>query len=334
MNVIVSNKYKSIVDAVDIEVIKKIEGEYSAEELGNAFKNFYFQRMILDITAIKDYKDIDNLRKLSVMIDMDKVILLLDDTEESSDPKYLSKLVSMKIYNFTKNAEGILYLYNHPNSYRDVAYIQQIEDVQMNVVEDSPKPSKAKESTTVVVEKIVKDEGPRIIGIKNVTKQSGSTSLAYMMKKKLSEKYKVLAIEVDKNDFMYFNEPNLIECKAADLGNTIHKNRDSVDIIIVDLNRSNLDDLCDETLYLIEPSIIKLNKLMMIDRNSLNNLKNKKVILNQSLLEPKDILDFEYEAKIKIFYNLPPLDERDKLNRPLLAFLIKLGFARMVDNVK
>lgn len=321
MNVIVSNKYKEIIDTVDIEVIKKIEGEYSAEELGNAFKNFYFQRMILDITAIKDYKDIDNLRKLSVMIDMDKVILLLDDSEESSDPKYLSKLVSMKIYNFTKNAEGILYLYNHPNSYRDVAYIQQIEDVKMNVSTDN---------NTVVVKE--ENSGTRVIGIKNVTKQSGSTSLAYMMKKKLSEKYKVLAIEIDKNDFMYFNEKNMISVKANDLGNTIYKNRDLADVIIVDLNNSDLTDLCDDVLYLIEPSIIKLNKLMMIDRNSLVNLKNKKVVLNQSLLEPKDILDFEYEAKIKIFYNLAPLDERDKVNRPLVAFLIKLGFDRMVDN--
>ena len=317
MNVIVSNRYKSIIDTVDIEVIKKIEGEYDAEELGNAFKNFYFQRMILDITAIKDYKNIDNLRKLSVMIDMDKVILLLDDSEESSDPKYLSKLVSMKIYNFTKNAEGILYLYNHPNTYRDVAYIQQIEDVQMTVSDTF------QDVTTT-----------KIIGIKNVTKQSGSTSLAYMMKKKLSEKYKVVAIEIDKNDFMYFNEKDMVSISATDLGNTIQKYRDSSEVIVVDLNKSNLEDLCHEVLYLVEPSIIKLNKLMMIDRTSLSKIKDKKVILNQSLLEPKDILDFEYEAKLKVFYNLPPLDERDKVNRPLLAFLIKLGFDRMVDNVE
>ena len=131
---------------------------------------------------------------------------------------------------------------------------------------------------------------------------------------------------------MYFNEKNMISVKANDLGNTIYKNRDLADVIIVDLNNSDLTDLCDDVLYLIEPSIIKLNKLMMIDRNSLVNLKNKKVVLNQSLLEPKDILDFEYEAKIKIFYNLAPLDERDKVNRPLVAFLIKLGFDRMVDN--
>lgn len=325
MNVIVSNKYKEIIDTVNIEVIKKIEGEYSAEELGNAFKNFYFQRMILDITAIKDYKDIDNIRKLSVMIDMDKVILLLDDSEESSDPKYLSKLVSMKIYNFTKNAEGILYLYNHPNSYRDVAYIQQIEDVKMNVSDSTT----TSEGTVIIRE----NHGARVIGIKNVTKQSGSTTLAYMMKKKLSEKYKAMAIEIDKNDFMYFNEQNMISVKASDLGNTIQKNRDIAEVIIVDLNNSNLFDLCDDVLYLVEPSVIKLNKLMLIDRASLTKLKNKKVVLNQSLLEPKDILDFEYEAKVKVFYNLAPLDERDKVNRPLLAFLIKLGFDRMVDNV-
>lgn len=325
MNVIVSNKYKEIIDTVNIEVIKKIEGEYSAEELGNAFKNFYFQRMILDITAIKDYKDIDNIRKLSVMIDMDKVILLLDDSEESSDPKYLSKLVSMKIYNFTKNAEGILYLYNHPNSYRDVAYIQQIEDVKMNVSDSTT----TSEGTVIIKE----NHGARVVGIKNVTKQSGSTTLAYMMKKKLSEKYKAMAIEIDKNDFMYFNEQNMISVKASDLGNTIQKNRDIAEVIIVDLNNSNLFDLCDDVLYLVEPSVIKLNKLMLIDRASLTKLKNKKVVLNQSLLEPKDILDFEYEAKVKVFYNLAPLDERDKVNRPLLAFLIKLGFDRMVDNV-
>ena len=281
--------------------------------------------MILDITAIKDYKDIDNIRKLSVMIDMDKVILLLDDSEESSDPKYLSKLVSMKIYNFTKNAEGILYLYNHPNSYRDVAYIQQIEDVKMNVSDSTT----TSEGTVIIKE----NHGARVIGIKNVTKQSGSTTLAYMMKKKLSEKYKAMAIEIDKNDFMYFNEQNMISVKASDLGNTIQKNRDIAEVIIVDLNNSNLFDLCDDVLYLVEPSVIKLNKLMLIDRASLTKLKNKKIVLNQSLLEPKDILDFEYEAKVKVFYNLAPLDERDKVNRPLLAFLIKLGFDRMVDNV-
>ena len=81
--------------------------------------------MILDITAIKDYKKIDNLQKLVISIDADKIILLLDDDPESSSPAFQSKLISMGIYNFTQTVEGINYLYNHPNSYRDVAHIQQ-----------------------------------------------------------------------------------------------------------------------------------------------------------------------------------------------------------------
>ena len=32
----------------------------------------------------------------------------------------------MGIYNFTRNKEGILYLLDHPNSYRDVAHIHQL----------------------------------------------------------------------------------------------------------------------------------------------------------------------------------------------------------------
>lgn len=320
MNVIVANKYKAILDSVNIEVIKKIEGEFDAEELGNAFKNFYFQRMILDITAIKDYQNLENLRRLSMMIDMDKVILLLDDNEESGSSAYLSKLVSMKIYNFTKNTEGIIYLYNHPNTYRDVAHIQQVEDVKTTVDQTFTSPA------------IEVSEKSKIIGIKNVTKQSGSTTLAYMMKKKLESKYKTIALEVGKNDFAYFREKGMESVDASKLSDAINRHS-NCEVIIIDLNNNNLDDMCDEVLYLIEPSIIKLNKLMIVDGSSLDKLKNKKVILSQSLLEQKDILDFEYEAKIKVFYNLPPLDERDAVNRPLMAFLIKLGFDRLVDNV-
>ena len=39
------------------------------------------------------------------------------------------------------------------------------------------------------------------------------------------------------------------------------------EIIVVDLNKSNLEDLCHEVLYLVEPSIIKLQKLTTIILN-------------------------------------------------------------------
>ena len=60
----------------------------------------------------------------------------------------------------------------------------------------------------------------------------------------------------------------------------------------------------------------------------MNNLKNKKIVLNQSLLSKKDVLDFEYESKNKVFYNMPPLDEREKDIYALNAFLVRLGFIK------
>ena len=129
MNVIIANKYKEMLDSLDIDVIKSMDGEFTVDEIVERFSNFFFQRMILDITAVKDYKNLKNIQKLSVNLDMDKVILLLDDSSESSSALYLSRLISMGIYNFTRNKEGILYLLDHPNSYRDVAHIHQLENL-------------------------------------------------------------------------------------------------------------------------------------------------------------------------------------------------------------
>ena len=53
-------------------------------------------------------------------------------------------------------------------------------------------------------------------------------------------------------------------------------------------------------------------------------LADKKIILNQSLLLNNDVFDFEKETGVKVFYNLPPLDER-KRNAIINDLLSKLG---------
>lgn len=316
MNVIVSNKYQAMLQNLDIDVIKTLNGEFDVDDLIANFKNFFFQRMILDITAIKNYRDIRNLQKLSVSLDMDKIILLLDDSTEGTSTEYLSKLISIGIYNFTKNVEGIMYLYNNPNTYRDVAHIHQL-DMQTSGAE-------------IVVENYNQQPvGTRIIGIKNITKQSGATTLTYMMKNELSKAYSVVAIEVGKSDFRYFNDRSLVSTTQTEAGNVVARYMDK-DVILLDLNDSKqVENVCHEVIYLIEPSTIKLNKLMLINSKVFTTLKNKKVILNQSILSPKDVLDFEYEARTKIYYNLPPLDERERGSNALIAFLIKLGFNKL-----
>ena len=128
MDTVIANKYSDILSTLNIEVSKKLEGVYEVDEIISTFGNYFFNKMFLDITAIKDYKDLNNLQKLSMSINMDKVILLLDKDDQISDSKvFLSKLVSMGIYNFTKDHNDLMYLYTNPNIYRDVAHYQDID---------------------------------------------------------------------------------------------------------------------------------------------------------------------------------------------------------------
>jgi hypothetical protein len=252
-------------------------------------------------------------------LDIDKVIFLLD-TNLMNDNAYLSKLISMGIYNFANNKENLLYLYNHPNTYKDVAHIHQLS---MNTVSQEPKEerknkffkSENKETETVRTYKNAK-----VIGFKNVTNGAGATTLVYMLKKYLGQKNYVVALEVNKNDFGFFNEKDMYSVNQNNLSAAINK-FDSASHILVDINNGN-EDTCDEIIYLIEPSIIKLNKMMLINKNIFDKLYGKKIILNKSLLGTKDITDFEYESHSKITFNIPPLNDRE-LNEEIFEELIE-----------
>lgn len=106
MNVIVANDRKDALSNLDIEVIKSINGEYDVDELVAMFKDFFFDRMILDITAIKNYNNISNIQKIAMELGEDKIILVLTD-ELCTSSSYLSNIISMGIYNFTNNINAI-----------------------------------------------------------------------------------------------------------------------------------------------------------------------------------------------------------------------------------
>lgn len=333
MNVIISNRNQAMLENLGIDVIKEMNGEFDVDEIIATFQNFFYQRMILDITAIKNYTDIVNLQKLSMALDMEKVILLLDGTESTSNPNFLSNLVSMGIYNFTKNFEGIQYLYNSPNNYRDVAQFHRLDSNFLNANMQQQNPQVQYVTPTVSAPQTPEFYGTRIIGVKNITKQSGASSLVYMMMKELGKNYSVVGIEVDKNDFTYFKDKRLVSTITSEVGSVINKNKDK-NVIIVDINNSMVaEGFCQEVLYLIEPSIIKLEKLMVLNANALYGLKDKKIVLNQSLLSAKEVANFEYEARIKVFYNLMPLNERDKKLPELNKLLVKLGFVKQQTEI-
>ena len=95
-------------------------------------------------------------------------------------------------------------------------------------------------------------------------------------------------------------------------------------VILVDLNNSQEENLCSDIYYLLEPSTLKVNKLIRKNRTIFAALQNKKIVLNKSMLINKEVMDFEGEANIKILYNMPPLDER-KRNAIITDFLTVTG---------
>ena len=314
MNVIISNKYQTLLGTLSIDVIKTVNGEFTVQDLVNQFTNFYYNKMIIDVTAIKNYNDINTMRELSLSFDMSKVILLLDDSSSVNSGKYLSQLVSMGIYNFTRNINSIPFLIDNPNSYKDVASFQNLNDNGNN---------KKLRDIKMPDAKIPR----RIIGFKNVTEHAGATTLVYMLKKHLQDRYSVVALEVNKNDFSYFNDKALESVNSYELSLKLaeHKN---AEIILIDLN-DGPENICNDVIYLVEPGIIKLNKLIRNDHRIFEKLHNKKIVLNKSILDNKDVNDFEYESGSKIFFNLPSLDEKLDDNAEIIEFLRALGFSRL-----
>ena len=319
MNVIVANQQKEIISNLDIDILKSLDGEFDADEFVSMFQTFYFGKMILDVTAIKDYKNIQNIQKISLSLNVENIILLLPANDpDCTSNAYLSQLISMGIYNFTTSLDGIKYLLVHPNSYRDVAHIQQFGQA-----------STPQNPETVVVTQVVESgEGRAIVlGFKNMTEHAGATSLIYMLYEELVNRgVPVVALEVNKRDFQYFNDKGMISITKEELPGELLKNS-GMRAILIDLNDSNSEGVCSDVFYLIEPSTIKLNRLMRKDRNIFEKMKGKHLVLNKSLLSTNDVSDLEFEAKAKMFFALPPLNDRIH-NEAIDNFLGTIGLIR------
>ncbi len=304
MNVIVANQRSSVLSNLDIDVIKNVTGEYDADELVAMFKDFFYDKMILDITSVKNYRNIDVIQKLAIGLGENKLILVLPD--DVCQSKYLSDLVSIGVYNFTNNINAIKGLIVEPNEYKDVAKIQQLNGSSFGTGNNTT-------------------GGIKILGIRNITEHAGATSLLYMLKKELVDMFgpNIYGLEIGKKDFPVFNDKNLISVNEMDVESKL---RDiyTAKMILVDLNDYKDESICDDVIYLIEPSSIKLNKLIRKDRRIFEKLLGKKLVLNKSLLTNKDVTEFEYESNSKVFYNIPPLDERKK-NAVLSDFLSRIG---------
>ena len=316
MNIIVANKNSSILNSLDIDIIKSLNGEFSIAEIVQLFSNFFFEKIIIDITAIKDIEGEGQLSYLTDNIEPNKIIIY----DNIQDEQLIYMLQSSGIYNIAHSIDEILELYNNPrtnsantssNQYNDSSYNlsslskedKTIKNIRKNFFVDD------EEDEGIYIKKGNKlNPQKRIIGFKNTTSHAGATSLIYMLIKDLKD-LNMLGIELTKHDFTFFNNRNLISASKENLTTIISRNSDK-SFILIDLNNENVEDICDEIIYLVEPSTIMLNKMVMFNNNILNELKDKKVVLNKSLLNDSDVKVFNKEAELEVLYNIKPLNDK------------------------
>jgi hypothetical protein len=259
MNVIVSNAHQAELSNLDVDIIKSITGTYNASEIVEMFRNFFYSKMILDVTALKNYNDIKTYELLAQGLDVDKIIFLLPEGSSLCTPNFLSYLISLGIYNFTTNLNGVKYLLKKSNTLKDVEHIRKMASIQKS----------SETGATVASITTTVDSKSTIIGVKNVTEHAGATTFIYMVKKELALTYgheNVIAFEIDKNDFQLFNDKQMFSIKQNDIGSLLDKNS-NINIILVDLNSYPDESFCTDVLYLLEPSTIKLNRLVRRNKN-------------------------------------------------------------------
>ncbi len=314
MNIIVTNRNKDLIYGANIEIMKELNGVFQVSEIANSFNSIFYKKLIIDATAIANFPKEEVLRQLASTFDTEKLILFLPP-DDPPPKKFLSLLVNINIYNFTDNIKGLQKLVTKSNTYEDVkeyAFVATNKRPEDNKIDFS-------EFDTGMDNKQI------ILGLKNVTKDAGSTELTYLLKKALEEVYKkrVIALEIDKHDLVFFNDQNMYSVTSSKLGEFFASMR-QMDVVLVDLNYSSSTDMCTDVIYIVEPSLYRINQLMMGNRNAFNGLRGKKVILNKSLLSDNDSAVLAKEAGISIYFNLPPLN--DRVYNPILGQLLsKLG---------
>ena len=269
-------------------------------------------------------------------VDPNRVIILLNDNPTVNTRPYIVNLINNGIYNFSRNIEGVKYLYNTPNTLASVQSILnppvKTESVPTVNATVNTQPTTTESSNEVYANNNsnlrIPTFGKKIIGLSNMTMHAGASTLTNMMVRQLNNKgIPAIGIEMNRQDLIYYRSDKLFSAMSRlDLERVVKDHNDAA-AIIIDLNDfPEADKYCNSIIYLVEPSFIRLTKCIRRNKNAFVEKKNEKVVLNMSFVSDDELYDFEIETGVKVFDNIPPLNDRDQDAGEINEFLRKLGF--------
>lgn len=307
MYIIIKNENSRIINNLTVNVSKTLVGDFTREDLDRELNLVNYDKAIVDITSIRNYYDDNYLYNfLEFFRSPGDVILLLNDGFVANSKHFLSKLISKGYYNFATTDSAVNRLLERNNTIDDVKqYMEGYDFLKTDSIVSGIDKNKKFETDKL------------IIGIENGVSHSGATTLMYMLVKEIGKSKKVKGIEMKGNDSLFFRDDRVITCESRIQFETIVKTLNDVDIYIVDLNGSDVKEICNKVIYLIEPGTTKINKVVKGDRENYERLKNSAVVLNRSNIKDEEIKSLEYETKFKIVGNIPNLNERLDSNMAL-----------------
>lgn len=295
MNIIVTNKYRDLIYNSNIEVLKESHGVFKVGQIVNSFNSIFYKKIIIDATAILGFPKEDVLKELIASFDSDKLILFLPP-DNPPPKKFLSFLVNIGLYNFTDNPNGLIELVRRSNTINNVQEFMHVEEEEKEAEEDL----------------LYNDDaaGRIIIGFKSVTDDSYITEIIYSIKSILESKYKkdVVCVEVNKRNFTFYNSENMYSI-SSDKYNEFVSNNQNCSVMLVDLDNFP-NNKFNDIVYLVNPSLYCINKLLLQKRDAFIKLKGEKIVFVNSLLSSNDVIQFAKEANISVYYNLSPVNDR------------------------
>ncbi len=123
MNILISNQYRQYLIRYDYNVVKEIVGEYDVKDIISTLSKLNYNKIIIDLTAIKDYKDLKSIREMAINILPSNLIILLSNEPITTSQYYISNLINMGIYNFTLRPNEIINLIQKPRNYEQAKQI-------------------------------------------------------------------------------------------------------------------------------------------------------------------------------------------------------------------
>ncbi len=306
MFIVIKNENSNIINNLSINVTKTLVGEFTRKDLDNELYMVNYERVIVDVTSIKNYYDDNYLYSfLQYFNDPSKIIILLNDSFVANSKLFLSNLIKHGYYNFATSDSSLNKLIERENTLEDVKDLAEGYDFL--------------KSDTIVSGRTTTgfETDKYIIGIENGIPHSGATTLMYMLVKELSKKYNVKGVEMNKEDSLLFNDDRVISCESKSQLETIIMSLKDIDVFVIDLNGSDVKQICTKIIYLIETGTIKVNKLMKGEKINYEKLIGTNIVLNRTNLTGNEVKTFEYETGLNVVASIGNLNERQDSNEGL-----------------